>query len=112
MVRPTFYFRFAANWKLALLLDIASQFLKRRPSASIIILGLNSRRYLLKQDGHLCPAVSLLKCDRHAHLSCDGGIRRVKGDRLDNPCRGRKFYEPCRETVFPLRGFAAVHLLG
>src|SRR5262249_45047170 len=111
MVRFTFYFRFAANWRFRL---------ATRHSEPVSQATTECQHHYPRVE---FPAVSaqtrwsplsrcLLKCDRHDHLSCDGEIRRVKGDRLDNSCWGRKFDEPCRETVFPLRGFAAVHLLG
>lgn len=90
----------------------ASQLLERRPGPCIVVLWPNARRYVLEQDGHFRPAFSLLQRDHHGHLSREGGIGRVKGDRFDDPCRGRELHEPCGEPVFALRGLAAVHLLG
>src|SRR5207244_2583863 len=79
---------------------------------SLIILWSYARRYVLKQDRHFCPALSILKCDHHGHLSREGGVRRVKRYRLDDSCWGRELHEPCCETVFLLGGLATVHLLG
>src|SRR6266704_6577409 len=94
------------------LLDIASELLKRRPRASLIVLGSNAQRNVLEQERDGCSALFGLKGDLHDHHTFEGRIDRIKGDRFDDSSRWRQFHKPCRISIFPFSRLPTDGLFG